>query len=85
MSICRQLFPAISRQLRNALTEKAEAASISVFTKNLEQLLLTPPVRYHMLCIVRFLTVPRGKRILGIDPGYRTGCKLAALDEVCSL
>ena len=63
----RLIAPAIEREIRNTLTEKAEAHAIQVFARNLKALLLTPPLR--------------GKTILGIDPGYRTGCKVAAIDS----
>ncbi|KAF2955770.1 Tex family protein [Marinitoga sp. 38H-ov] len=61
------LFPSISNEVRNLLTQKAEESSIELFSKNLKELLLTPPLK--------------NKRILAIDPGYRTGCKVVALDE----
>ncbi|MDE7231791.1 MAG: RNA-binding transcriptional accessory protein, partial [Lachnospiraceae bacterium] len=63
----RLIAPAIEREIRNDLTEKAEDGAISVFGKNLEQLLLQPPIR--------------GKVVLGWDPAFRTGCKLAVVDE----
>lgn len=63
----RLIFPSIEREIRNELTEKAEAHAIQVFARNLRQLLLQPPLK--------------GKKIMGIDPGYRTGCKLAVIDE----
>ena len=59
--------PAIEREIRNDLTEKAEDGAIAVFGKNLEQLLLQPPIA--------------GKVVLGWDPAFRTGCKLAVVDE----
>ena len=62
----RLIAPAIEREIRNALTEKAEDGAISVFGKNLEQLLLQPPIA--------------GKVVLGWDPAFRTGCKLAVVD-----
>ena len=62
----RLIAPAIEREVRNALTEKAEDGAISVFGKNLEQLLLQPPIA--------------GKVVLGWDPALRTGCKLAVVD-----
>lgn len=62
----RLIAPAIEREVRNALTEKAEDGAISVFGKNLEQLLLQPPIA--------------GKVVLGWDPAFRTGCKLAVVD-----
>lgn len=66
-SYTRLIAPAIERELRNDLTEKAEDGAISVFGKNLEQLLLQPPIA--------------GKVVLGWDPAFRTGCKLAVVDE----
>lgn len=63
----RLIAPAIEREIRNELTEKAEDGAITVFGKNLEQLLLQPPVA--------------GKVVLGWDPAFRTGCKLAVVDE----
>ncbi len=63
----RLIAPAIEREIRNELTEKAEDGAISVFGKNLEQLLLQPPIA--------------GKVVLGWDPAFRTGCKLAVVDE----
>ena len=63
----RLIAPAIEREIRNELTEKAEDGAITVFGKNLEQLLLQPPIT--------------GKVVLGWDPAFRTGCKLAVVDE----
>lgn len=63
----RLIAPAIEREIRNDLTEKAEDGAIAVFGKNLEQLLLQPPIK--------------GKVVLGWDPAFRTGCKLAVVDE----
>ena len=63
----RLICPAIEREIRNELSEKAQEASIKVFSKNLEQLLLQPPIK--------------GKVVLGWDPGFRTGCKIAVVDE----
>ncbi len=63
----RLIAPAIEREIRNDLTEKAEDGAIAVFGKNLEQLLLQPPIA--------------GKVVLGWDPAFRTGCKLAVVDE----
>ena len=62
----RLIAPAIEREIRNNLTEKAEDGAINVFGKNLEQLLLQPPIA--------------GKVVLGWDPAFRTGCKLAVVD-----
>ncbi|MDR1605313.1 MAG: RNA-binding transcriptional accessory protein [Gracilibacteraceae bacterium] len=63
----RLIAPALEREMRNELTERAEAAAIRVFARNAENLLAQPPVR--------------GVRVLALDPGYRTGCKVAVLDE----
>ena len=63
----RLIAPAIEREIRNDLTEKAEDGAITVFGKNLEQLLLQPPIA--------------GKVVLGWDPAFRTGCKLAVVDS----
>lgn len=63
----RLIAPAIEREVRNELTEKAEAGAIKVFGKNLEQLLMQPPIV--------------GRVVLGWDPAFRTGCKLAVVDE----
>ena len=62
----RLIAPAIEREIRNDMTEKAEEGAISVFGKNLEQLLMQPPIE--------------GKTVLGWDPAFRTGCKLAVVD-----
>ncbi len=63
----RLIEPSIEREIRNQLTEKADLHAINIFTKNLRNLLLQPPIR--------------GKRIMGIDPGFRSGCKIAVIDE----
>lgn len=63
----RLIAPAIEREIRSDLTEKAEDGAISVFGKNLEQLLMQPPIA--------------GQVVLGWDPAFRTGCKLAVVDE----
>lgn len=63
----RLIAPAIEREIRNELTETAEDGAIRVFGKNLEQLLMQPPIA--------------GKVVLGWDPAFRTGCKLAVVDE----
>ena len=65
-SYSRLIGPAIEREIRNDLTEKAEDGAINVFGKNLEQLLLQPPIA--------------GQVVLGWDPAFRTGCKLAVVD-----
>lgn len=62
----RLLLPSVERELLRELKEKSELGAISLFKENLKQLLLTPPVK--------------GKNILGFDPAFRTGCKLAVLD-----
>lgn len=66
-SFNRLIGPAIEREIRGSLTEKAEAGAIQVFGKNLKQLLMQPPVA--------------GRVVLGWDPAFRTGCKLAVVDE----
>ena len=63
----RLIAPAIEREIRNELTEKAEDGAIEVFGKNLNQLLMQPPIK--------------GQVVLGWDPAFRTGCKLAVVDE----
>ncbi len=63
----RLIAPAIEREVRSSLTEQAEAGAIRVFGKNLEQLLMQPPIA--------------GRVVLGWDPAFRTGCKLAVVDE----
>ncbi|HHT49125.1 MAG TPA: RNA-binding transcriptional accessory protein [Firmicutes bacterium] len=67
-SFNRLIFPSIEREIRTALTEKAEEQAIKVFGLNLRQLLLQAPVR--------------GKTVLGIDPGFRTGCKVVVVDAI---
>lgn len=67
----RLMAPASERELRNMLTERAEAEAVKVFAKNTEKLLMVPPVK--------------GARIISIDPGYRTGCKVAVLNETGKL
>lgn len=63
----RLIQPSIEREIRNELTEKAEEQAIHIFSENLRNLLLQPPLK--------------GKIVLGVDPAFRTGCKLAAVDE----
>jgi uncharacterized protein len=70
-ALSRLLLPALEREIRRELTEEAEEHAVSVFARNLRSLLLQPPLR--------------GRRVLAIDPGFRTGCKLAALDEIGNL
>lgn len=67
----RLLFPSLERELRNALTETAEEHAIKVFGLNLRNLILQAPVK--------------DLRVMGIDPGYRTGCKVAVVDETGKL
>ena len=67
----RLMAPSIEREMRNLLTERAEAEAVKIFAKNTESVLMTPPVR--------------GKKVIAIDPGYRTGCKVAVLDETGKL
>ena len=62
----RLIFPAIEREIRNMLTERAQESAIKVFSVNLRQLLMQPPVKNRVT--------------LGLDPGYRTGCKVAVVD-----
>jgi uncharacterized protein len=66
-ALSRLVLPSLEREIRRELTERAEQHAVEVFARNLRNLLLQPPVR--------------GKRVLAIDPGYRSGCKLTALDE----
>lgn len=63
----RLIAPSVEREIRNELTEKAEEGAISVFGKNLEQILMQPPIS--------------GQVVLGWDPAFRTGCKLAVVDS----
>lgn len=67
----RLIAPSIERDVRNELTEKAEEQAIQVFSSNLKSLLLQPPVK--------------GKHVLGVDPAFRTGCKLAVVDDTGKL
>ncbi|MBW7476785.1 RNA-binding transcriptional accessory protein [Paenibacillus oenotherae] len=67
----RLIAPSIEREVRGELTEKAEEHAISIFSANLRNLLLQPPVRGHV--------------VLGVDPAFRTGCKLAVVDETGKL
>ena len=62
----RLLFPSLEREIRNELTDRANEQAIKVFSQNLHQLLMQPPIK--------------GKVTLGVDPGFRTGCKLAVVD-----
>ena len=63
----RLIFPSLEREIRNELTDRANESAIRVFSRNLHQLLMQPPIK--------------GKVTLGVDPGFRTGCKLAVVDE----
>lgn len=69
--MCFAVVPLISRQVRADLSEAAKKASIDVFAKNLKQLLLMSPLK--------------GERILGIDPGFTNGCKLALISETADV
>ena len=66
-AMARLVLPSLEREIRRELTERAETHAVGVFARNLRNLLLQPPVR--------------GRRVLAVDPGYRSGCKLAALDQ----
>jgi len=70
-ALSRLLLPSLEREIRKELTEEAEEHAVRVFARNLRSLLLQPPLR--------------GRRVLAIDPGFRSGCKVAALDEVGNL
>ena len=63
----RLIYPSIEREVRNILTERAAAGAIKVFALNTKELLLQPPIK--------------GKTVIGLDPGYRTGCKVAVVDK----
>ena len=63
----RLIAPSVEREMRGILTERAEEEAVKVFAKNTENLLMVPPVK--------------GKKVISIDPGYRTGCKVAVLNE----
>lgn len=66
-SLKRLIFPSIEREIRNTLTDKGEEGAIKIFKENLKALLMSPPIK--------------GKTVMGFDPGFRTGCKVAILDE----
>lgn len=70
-AVQRLIQPSLEREVRRELSDKAEAHAIDVFARNLRSLLLQPPLR--------------GQRVLAIDPGFRTGCKVAVLDECGNL
>ena len=67
----RLIFPSVEREIRNALTERAEEDAIKVFGQNLKPLLMQPPIS--------------GKVVMGFDPAFRTGCKIAVVDETGKL
>lgn len=66
-SLKRLIYPSIEREIRGELTDKAEEGAINIFKSNLKALLMQPPIK--------------GKTVLGYDPGFRTGCKIAVLDD----
>ncbi|WP_346936476.1 Tex family protein [Clostridium sp.] len=66
-SIKRLIYPSIEREIRNMLTEKGDDGAIKIFKENLKALLMSPPIK--------------GKTVMGFDPGFRTGCKVAILDD----
>ncbi len=70
-ALTRLVIPSLEREVRRELTDWAEAHAVQVFARNLRNLLLQPPVR--------------GRRVLAVDPGFKSGCKLAALDEFGNL
>ena len=70
-ALARLILPALEREGRRELTERAETHAVSVFARNLRNLLLQPPVR--------------NRRVLAVDPGFKSGCKLAALDQFGNL
>jgi uncharacterized protein len=70
-ALARLLLPSLEREIRHELTDEAEGHAVAVFARNLRSLLLQPPLR--------------NRRVLAIDPGFRTGCKIAVLDEVGNL
>jgi len=67
-SLTRLIYPSVGREIRTELTEKADLNAIDIFSINLENLLMTRPIK--------------GYRVIGFDPAFRTGCKLACLDEL---
>ena len=66
-ALTRLILPSLEREVRRELTERAETHAVAVFARNLRNLLLQPPVR--------------DRRVLAIDPGFNSGCKLVALDQ----
>src|SRR6185437_13473092 len=70
-ALARLILPSLEREVRRELTDRAEVHAVEVFARNLRKLLLQPPIRE---C-----------RVLALDPGFKSGCKLAALDEFGNL
>lgn len=70
-SLKRLIYPSIEREIRSEMTEKGEQSAINIFKANLKSLLMQPPIK--------------GKAVIGYDPGFRTGCKIAVLDETGKL
>ncbi|UZQ48770.1 Tex family protein [Clostridium kluyveri] len=70
-SLKRLIYPSIEREIRSELTDRAEEGAIKIFKANLKALLMQPPIK--------------GKNVLGYDPGFRTGCKIAVLDDTGKL
>lgn len=70
-SLKRLIYPSIEREIRSELTDKGEEGAITIFKANLKSLLMQPPIK--------------GKAVLGFDPGFRTGCKIAVLDDTGKL
>ena len=66
-ALSRLILPALEREVRRELTDRAETHAVGVFARNLRNLLLQPPVH--------------NRRVLAVDPGFKSGCKLAALDQ----
>ncbi|MGV2686987.1 RNA-binding transcriptional accessory protein, partial [Clostridium perfringens] len=66
-SLKRLIYPSIEREVRNELTNRGEEGAIKIFKENLKALLMQPPIK--------------GKAVMGYDPGFRTGCKIAILDS----
>ena len=67
-ALSRLILPGLEREVRRELTDRAETHAVGVFARNLRNLLLQPPIR--------------GRRVLAVDPGFKSGCKLAALGPV---
>src|SRR5205807_10103738 len=70
-ALARLLVPSLEREIRRELTQRSEGHAVEVFARNLRGKLLAPPLRH--------------RRVLAVDPGFRTGCKLAVLDETGNL